>query len=984
MRTKKAIAYFGVLLMLVQTSTIGYGRVGTASAAAADTPPEHRITKMIPSKARFAPGESAELILTLGQSAGWSGKLHLQIYQLNTLVAEGVKELTVQKDGSAGLKVDWTPPTGDFKGYMAKAWIEGAAADDYVTAAIDVSSDWTHFPRYGYVADFPKETAAESDAKLKELSQEYYLNAYQFYDWMWRHDVSVYSKTDKNGKPLLDANGRFITSPVDENSSYTDLLGRLLYPLTIKQSVSAAQKYGSAAMAYEMNYAARENYQDFGVKPEWGLYNKTATESRTPQKDQVGFNFDGVKPHPTALYLQDPGNPQWQSYITQQYVRAINDYGFDGIHLDQWGANDNDYLLGYDGTNRYYAKDFDKIINAAKDALKANNANKSNVTFNMVGGNKGYSAVPNPNTKTDFDYSEIWQDQDKYKDLQQVVGETREADGGKAMVIAGYMNYKQATGVHYDGSEAKSVPPLALDKDTILNFGQPNDTVSFDVDVPQSGETSLIYTYSNGGTGTSRAVYIDGARAADLNGGPARIYFSPTDNSSSYSQDGYFIVPHLDAGKHRVTLKMDEESGNGSINIRSLTLGYFNEPSLRLMDAGLAALGATHIEIGTAENFEEGPNMLAHEYYPNRSKKMLESTKESMKEYYKFNAAYENLLFDSKADPAASVGVEASGGRLATSSSGAQDTIWTTVRKNHSNTGFKRYDVLHLINLLNNDDNWRNAANEPILQNNLKVTYEIGITKEAAPNLKVYAASPDTNHGMPEELKYTWNGTRLIIDLPSLKYWTMIYIDKADSGGGTVSAEPSHLSSFTVLAYDKSYSDVAPNHWAYQAIRSLSEKHVINGMTDTTFVPSAKVTRAQFAALLARALHLQSTGQAPFQDVKAGAWYSSGVAAAYEAGIITGRGAGKFAPSEAITRQEMAVMLAKAFERAGGGDTANGQSLTFRDRGHIAAWALPAVQSVIGTGLMAGQADGHFAPVQTATRAEAAQAIANLLNKSVQ
>ncbi|GAA3329021.1 hypothetical protein GCM10020331_075360 [Ectobacillus funiculus] len=41
------------------------------------------------------------------------------------------------------------------------------------------------------------------------------------------------------------------------------------------------------------------------------------------------------------------------------------------------------------------------------------------------------------------------------------------------------------------------------------------------------------------------------------------------------------------------------------------------------------------------KKFEEGPNMLAHEYYPNRSKKMTGSLKESMKDYYKFFAAYE-------------------------------------------------------------------------------------------------------------------------------------------------------------------------------------------------------------------------------------------------------------------------------------------------------------------------------------------------------
>lgn len=270
MKHKKAIAYFCLLLLLVQTCTLGYGRFGTAAAAGEDKPAEHKILQMVPSKARFAPGEKAELILTMNQSADWSGKLHMQIYQLNTLVAEGAKDLTILKDGSAELKVYWTPPADDFTGYIAKAWIEGAGADDYVTAAVDVSSDWTHFPRYGYVADFPKETAAESDAKLKQLSQEYYLNGYQFYDWMWRHDVSVYSKTDENGKPVKDEKGNFITEPVNADSSYTDLLGRLLFPLTIKQSVSAAQKYGSAAMAYEMNYAAREHYQDFGVKPEWG------------------------------------------------------------------------------------------------------------------------------------------------------------------------------------------------------------------------------------------------------------------------------------------------------------------------------------------------------------------------------------------------------------------------------------------------------------------------------------------------------------------------------------------------------------------------------------------------------------------------------------------------------------------------------------------------------------------------------------------
>ncbi|GAA3329036.1 hypothetical protein GCM10020331_075440 [Ectobacillus funiculus] len=107
------------------------------------------------------------------------------------------------------MEIKWVPPSTDFSGYLVKASIEGS--NQTLTAAIDVSSNWTRFPRYGYATEFPQESAAESDKKMKQLTQEYYLNSFQFYDWMWRHDVSVYSKTDDKGKPILDKDGNFIT-----------------------------------------------------------------------------------------------------------------------------------------------------------------------------------------------------------------------------------------------------------------------------------------------------------------------------------------------------------------------------------------------------------------------------------------------------------------------------------------------------------------------------------------------------------------------------------------------------------------------------------------------------------------------------------------------------------------------------------------------------------------------------------------------------
>ncbi|MBT2755838.1 carbohydrate-binding protein [Mesobacillus foraminis] len=1367
--------------------------------------PDEPIQAFLVDKARYNPGEKVTMSLLFNTSAEWKGKLNLEVYHINEKVAEGKKNIQVKK-GLKGIEIEWTPPKEDFRGYLVKASVEGS--NQILTAAIDVSSDWTRFPRYGYATEFPKETANESDKKLKQLTQEYYLNSFQFYDWMWRHDVSVYSKTDSNGKPILDENGEFIAEKIDSSTAYDDLLGRKLYPLSVKQQIKAAQKYNAAAMAYQMNYAARENYEDFGVKKEWGLYRRNAQFPNPKLSDQEGFIFDWAN---TGLYLQNPGNPEWQKYINKEFTRSVNEFGFDGMHLDQWGAHDNDYLYDYTGKKRYYSKDYDSLINSVKESLVKNNENKSFVTFNMVGGNEGYKDVPVPATQTDFDYSEIWQDKDNYRDLLKVVEETRETNGGKAVVIAGYMNYKQAAGDHYEVSDVKgiprieqtassinkvpgwvgdfgkkdedqiiwtidvpeagtydialkyghnnsdspegkllvndrlaaekipfnektgwgnpvaeqhlslnlvkgtneiklqlntndlwlnvdsvvlkkslfekeyeaedaelvsckvdkhghvfnfevdgdfieftalaekdgsypisfgygvervavnrhlyvndklvtdavkfeptggwenfqnsqdievplkagenkvvlkvegatdtgakvdymavgntryqaekaaigwkptkqpiieksndgihhfkqqgdfvsfsvdsdksietplviyyknpgidtqrsvivngkkaglvtfpqtlgdewgkakaniylyegkneiqvkmekesvetgiemdkfelgnevkeseqaqigwnpvvvktpgitvspgqtdrfgkkgqrviftvnneketdtlrfkyrsgnnpqvniyvdgtlipaknayvdgktvsenqfsstpggwsgsmvekaikatvpagehevvfelasdgeyinldslligdveyqveearfapeghgvttstghvydfkeegdfltfevnapqagnydllwrynndseskrtanravfinnvktetvrfpysnawenaemngvplqkgnnkitiivenveddgvkldflqmgstkyhaesatSLPPMHIFKDTLMNFGHTGDEVSFNIDLKEGGETSFIFTYSNAGADTVRTIYIDGKPVLDENGKPHVVTFRSTGKADSYSEDGYIVLPELSSGKHQVTLKQ-EDGQKGTIQLRRMTIGLFDEPSVRLMDVGLAAMGATHIEIGTAEEYEEGPNMLAHEYYPNRSKKMTESLKESMKDYYKFFAAYENLLFDSKISDA-EVEIENGGETLKVSRDGESNTIWSIVRNNQENKGFEDYEVVHLINLLNNDQNWRNAAAKPAKLDQLTLRYPMEKSANQLPDLKVYTASPDRNEGQLREIPYKWDNTDLMITLPGLEYWEMIMIDR--------------------------------------------------------------------------------------------------------------------------------------------------------------------------------------------------------------
>jgi dextranase len=177
--------------------------------------PEEPISAFLVDKSRYNPGEQVKMSLLFNTEKEWKGDLTLEVYHLNEKVAEGSKKIHVKK-GLKGIDVDWTPPSEDFKGYLVKASFKGS--DQNVTAAIDVSSDWTQYPRYGYATEFPQESTAESEKKMKQLTQEYYLNGFQFYDWMWRHDVSVYSKTDSEGNPVLDEDGNFISEDIDKDT----------------------------------------------------------------------------------------------------------------------------------------------------------------------------------------------------------------------------------------------------------------------------------------------------------------------------------------------------------------------------------------------------------------------------------------------------------------------------------------------------------------------------------------------------------------------------------------------------------------------------------------------------------------------------------------------------------------------------------------------------------------------------------------------
>ncbi|WP_161601426.1 carboxypeptidase regulatory-like domain-containing protein [Paenibacillus luteus] len=98
-------------------------------------------------------------------------------------------------------------------------------------------------------------------------------------------------------------------------------------------------------------------------------------------------------------------------------------------------------------------------------------------------------------------------------------------------------------------------------------------------------------------------------------------------------------------------------------------------------------------------------------------------------------------------------------------------------------------------------------------------------------------------------------------------------------------------------------------HWASSAISALKSAGIIGGYEDGSFKPNHEITRAEMVTMLSKLMNLSSVlGSAKFQDVS-GNWAEAGINQLADAGIISGKGEGKFEPNATATRAESVVMI---------------------------------------------------------------------------
>ncbi len=778
-----------------------------SSSAFAQLPGVATIEKIYVSKACYQPGDTAHIEFLVNNSGGAiQESAEVKVSHLENVIWTTTVPVSLDANASASFSFDWQTPAEDFKGYLVQITL---CANTYVSA-IDVSSDVSRYPRYGYSVDFmPGESVQESDAMMKELAQVYHINLVQYYDWMYRHEKAL----------------------PDEGDEWVDMFGHTLSRQTIQQRINAGHQYNQKAMAYQMSYMAREGYTANGVDKTWGLFSDPigrnidydpGNNSTLANVDQFFFPMEG-KPAP-ILFAFNPLNTNWQNFMVGQYKLAINELGFDGIQIDQmgdfWGNNVTYY--DYEGNSVNLGSSFAPFTNVAKEQLTQNNSSKNIVTMNAVnGGNNDYFSTNAIITQanTDFAFSELWGNSDTYQKINDFVKWQRMSDGGKTMVLAAYMNQYDINGDTYYYEDAALQGGVHTNTDGeltyITGFDEEGDSASLTVTVPETGNYSLVFYAANGtDTQASKSIYVDGEKYMTAYFDSTRSGIIPAEPDwSTYSYEASFTMPknlYLTEGNHTITVRQDVDDIGGDIRLHSLTFGTYDKNSVQLANAAIAASGAMHIELGSGMSVGGNSNsryndfsLLGNPYYPKAAKSMTQDTAQAVGMHYQFITAYENLLYDADVLPSDSgwQNIQITGQSI--SGDAQPGTIWY-ILKNKGN----EYGIIHLINLTaEQDQDWRNVTAEPEEKNNLQVKYYLPQFKSVE---GVYMASSDLGC-VSQELNFTIGndavGKYVAFTVPSLKYWDMVYIAYGnETSGNRIEAESAILTNVNIATNHPGYS----------------------------------------------------------------------------------------------------------------------------------------------------------------------------------
>ncbi|MCK4406322.1 MAG: glycoside hydrolase family 66 protein [Bacteroidales bacterium] len=354
-------------------------------------------------KSRYLPGEEVYISLSLKRS--FSGEVEVKYKYLTEVIDEEIFIVNANN-----LNFQWQPPSDDFKAYMVEfRFLENEEPVFFASTAVDVSSDWTKFPRYGFLSVFSSDISASEIESNLDYLKRFHINGLQFYDWHNKHHFPL--KMDGN-------------SPA---SSWQDIAGRDISFNTVNNYIREAKARNIASMSYNLLYGAWGDFASDGVSEEWMIFDDA--NHQNINKHDLDDNWA------SDIYLLNPANSDWQNYIFQKTGQIYEHLDFSGWHLDQLG--DRGSVYNYNGNLVSLKTTFTPFLINLKTTFP-----DKNMVMNAV---NGYGQPEILEAPVNFAYTEVWEPNNTYNHFAEIINENYNLSNNYlSTVLAAYVNYNLA------------------------------------------------------------------------------------------------------------------------------------------------------------------------------------------------------------------------------------------------------------------------------------------------------------------------------------------------------------------------------------------------------------------------------------------------------------------------------------------------------------------------------------------------------------
>ena len=369
------------------------------------------------SKARYEPHERVTIFVQLESDPSYAGKaaLKLTFWHLGERVGEEISQAVDLSDDKGPVSINWTPPDSDFRGYLVGVRLVSSSGETLGTGytAVDISSQWNRFPRYGYLAHYSKAEGAMPAEWTAELNK-FHIDGLEYYDFENRHE-----------QPLAG-------TAEHPDSQWKDIAGRKIERIIVEGFLAEAHRFNMMSMAYNTSYCAYADAftNDSGVKLPWATWPK-ADGPRTFETT-MALDLDGGDQWKThRLVYMNQNLPDWQHYLFGKMEELFRVYPFDGWQVDTFGTKGG---YSYQGSYVNFILGFRPFVDNAHAFLK------KDIVLNTV---NTWGQDDMAHSSAAFVHSELWEDHETYSSIVDAAEQVHTANPAMGVVFAAYLQRQQ-------------------------------------------------------------------------------------------------------------------------------------------------------------------------------------------------------------------------------------------------------------------------------------------------------------------------------------------------------------------------------------------------------------------------------------------------------------------------------------------------------------------------------------------------------------